>query len=222
MTKAKRKGSALDVPMALLAASSVAFAVFAMPDWRFEAAVQATGLPLVLSAANPPLGLTARLAAVAAAALGTFLAVWLTLKALGRKSPPPRRVGEITELQAEAPKVRRADAHPDAPSRLPIRAALDLGEPAAPDHSEPEPELEPEPSEESMSFDSFEESPRAGFTLVQQPEEADRTRSKGVAAVKRKSRPSHSSFRSGMSRRLRSRPSRRSKCWKWSRKASRT
>lgn len=169
MIKGKRKGSALDVPMAVLAASSVAFVAYAMPDWRFEAAVEASGLPLLLSAASPPLGMTARLAAVAAAGIGTFFLVWLTLRALGSKRPAPRRAVEVAELPTEAPKVRRADAHPDAPSRLPIRARLDLGEPAEPVVVLAEPDW----PEEEIALDETEERPYPGFTLLEQPPEAE-------------------------------------------------
>lgn len=151
LKSASRKG-AIDIAMAGFAALAVAFVAFAMPGDLFEAAVSASGLPALLPAAAPPLGNTARLAVVAMAALLSFGGLFLLLRALG---PGPRRA------TPDAPRVRRADAHPDAPSRRPIRAGDDLGEPAfdwpapaateappqtvgAP-HIEAEPVAEPEP-----------------------------------------------------------------------------
>ncbi|WP_210189351.1 hypothetical protein [Allosphingosinicella indica] len=120
MKSASSKG-AIDAGMAGFAALAVAFVAFAMPGDLFEAAVLASGLPALLPAAAPPLGNTARLGVGAIAALLSFGGLFLLLRALG---PGPRRA------TADAPRVRRADAHPDAPSRRPIRAGDDLGEPA--------------------------------------------------------------------------------------------
>ena len=136
----------LDLPMAALAAASVAFVAYAMPDDLFSRGVGLTGLPSVLAAAEPPLGATARLAVIAAGAAGTFLVVWLLLRALGRPSAKARRLAE-EEAAMAPPRLRRADAHPDAPSRRPLIAGLDLGEPfdALPhDEQYREPEEEPE------------------------------------------------------------------------------
>ncbi|HEX8257418.1 MAG TPA: hypothetical protein VF589_07280, partial [Allosphingosinicella sp.] len=118
----------LDLPMAALAAASVAFVAYAMPDDLFSRGVGLTGLPSVLAAAEPPLGATARLAVIAAGAAGTFLIVWLLLRALGKPSAKARRLAE-EEAEMAPPRLRRADAHPDAPSRRPLIAGLDLGEP---------------------------------------------------------------------------------------------
>lgn len=125
---AKRASSALDAAMAALAAGAVAFVVYAMPQGSFESLVASSGLPQVLPAAEPPLGMTARIGALCAAGAATFALVWLVLRALGPKAPPPRRKGRPTEIEL-TPKIRRADAHPDAPARRPIFAALDFGEP---------------------------------------------------------------------------------------------
>ena len=46
----------LDIPMAALAAASVAFVAFAMPDHVFAGAVGLTGLPAFIPAAQPPCG----------------------------------------------------------------------------------------------------------------------------------------------------------------------
>jgi hypothetical protein len=129
--------STLDLAMAALAGASVAFAVFALPDWRFQQAVGLSGLPLILPAAQPPLGQTARLLVAAVAGAFSFGLVWLVLRSVGKKPAAPKQRFEPVELDM-APKLRRADAHPDAPARRPIFAGLDLGEP-----EEVQPEREP-------------------------------------------------------------------------------
>ncbi|MDP9413801.1 MAG: hypothetical protein M3Q08_06855 [Pseudomonadota bacterium] len=145
MKFAKGASSPLDAAMAALAAGSVAFLIYAMPDRQFGAVVELSGLPRLISAAQPPLGTTARLAAVAAAALGTFLLVWAMLRGLGRKKPvrkaepeleaEPQRKRKVGAIEiAPTPKIRRADAHPDAPAPRPIFAEHDFGEPAGAEH----------------------------------------------------------------------------------------
>jgi hypothetical protein len=130
MARGRNKGSALDPLLAGFAGGAAAFITFAMPDWRFEQTVTLSGLPAILSAAQPPLGTTARLAAMALTGIASFLLVWFVLRALGKPAPKqPRRRSAPVPLQVEPPKLRRADAHPDAPSRRPILAGLDLGRP---------------------------------------------------------------------------------------------
>jgi|GEM_PF-428385 len=137
----------LDMAMAGLAAASVGFVLFAMPDPLFADLVTGSGLPALLPAAEPPLGTTARLASVALAAAGTFLLVWLALRALNQPATVPkaaalkatpepeapasgrRRSFIVGDPEPEAPRIRRADAHPDAPARRPLFAESDLGEP---------------------------------------------------------------------------------------------
>jgi hypothetical protein len=122
-----RTGSAFDLGVAALAAGSVAFLAFAMPEDLFSALIAASHLPDVLAAAAPPLGMKARYAAMAAVALATFLPVWALMRALDRAPAAARPVKKVPE--ADAPRVRRADAHPDAPARRPLLAGADLGEP---------------------------------------------------------------------------------------------
>jgi len=98
-----------------------------MPIDLFASLIDSTGLPLILSAAQPPLGSSARLAVMAAGAALSFISVSLLLNGLdgvGR-----RRTEIVPEPEWLAPRVRRADAHPDAPLRRPIFAGSDLGEP---------------------------------------------------------------------------------------------
>jgi hypothetical protein len=116
-----------DAGLAALAAASAGFVAFAMPGSLFASLVETSRLPRFLPAAQPPLGDTARLAAAGAASLLTFAAVWALMALLGR-APAKRRPRAEAEVEAEAPKLRRADAHPDAPARRPL-LARDLGEP---------------------------------------------------------------------------------------------
>jgi hypothetical protein len=129
----------LDLPMAAFAALAVAFVAFAMPDDLFGQAIAATGLPNILAAAEPPLGAKARAAVILVASVATFLGVWTVLKAIGRKSAKPAKASKPAPVQQAhegAPRLRRADTHPDAPSRRPLFAGLDLGEPVAADQEE--------------------------------------------------------------------------------------
>lgn len=119
-------GRAFDAGVAAFAALSAGFVAFAMPQALFTSLVEATRLPEFVAAAQPPLGDTARLAAVSAAALFAFAAVWALMAALDRV--PARSSAATAEPEPEAPRLRRADAHPDAPARRPL-LARDLGEP---------------------------------------------------------------------------------------------
>jgi hypothetical protein len=122
--------NALDLPVAGLSALAAAFAAFAVPQDLLARAVVATGLPSILSAAQPPLGLTARVAIAVTAAALVFGIVFLLLRLFDRSgmSAPQSEPGEAMA----GPRVRRRDGHPDAPAPRPISAARDLGEPAPP------------------------------------------------------------------------------------------
>ena len=125
--------SALDLPVAGLAALAVAFAAFTIPDALLGRAVEATGLPAVLSAAQPPLGTTARLLLALSGALAAFAITFALLRWLDRfASRAPALVLEDEAPKPAVPRIRKADAHPDAPPCRPISAARDLGEPAPP------------------------------------------------------------------------------------------
>lgn len=145
-TSAPRLGASLDWALSAFAAGAAGFALFAMPTAMFSGLVEASGLPGLVAAAQPPLGTTARLAAVAATVMGTFGLVWLLLRALDRPATQPSpsyTPGEVEEEPApvpQVPRLRRFDAHPDAPARRPIFAARDLGEP----QPEPGPAVEEE------------------------------------------------------------------------------
>ncbi len=180
----KSSGSALDLAMAAFAGTAAGFVTFAMPDWQFNSIVELSGLPLVLSAAQPPLGTTARAAAVIAAALGTWTLVWLVLRALSKKPVEPKRRSKPVEIDVPLPRIRRADAHPDAPARRPIFAGMELGIPLdqATQQGEAE-EIAEEPQAEEFAVEPEEDSefdrPLPSFMVGQeaadeaQPEEAD-------------------------------------------------
>ncbi|HEX8224556.1 MAG TPA: hypothetical protein VF605_12130 [Allosphingosinicella sp.] len=156
-------GRAFDAGLAALAAVSAGFVAFAMPDPLFSGLVETSRLPDFVAAARPPLGDTARSAATGAAALGTFAAVWALMALLGRA---PARREAAPEPAIQVPRQRRADAHPDAPPRPPL-LARDLGEPLELD------EIAPEPAEETVFEERFEEAdrrPLPGFLVAQEPE----------------------------------------------------
>jgi hypothetical protein len=163
--------NALDLPVAGLAAAAAVFFAFAVPQDMLSHMVSATGLPSLFAAAQPPLGITARIAIAVVGAVLTFGLVFLLLRLLDRSGLDVPADGPVFQTEDEqAPKLRRRDVHPDAPGRRPISAARDLGEPAsfeplAPEPpkasvplwldeappevlAEPEPEPEPEPQPE--------------------------------------------------------------------------
>jgi hypothetical protein len=119
----------IDLPLALLAGLAVGFVAFVIPQDLLTRAVEASGLPSILPPAAPPLGTKAHALLAVAAAGATVAAVFLLLRLLGGKAEPAQ-AREFDEPEREAPRLRRSDVHPDAPSRRPILAARELGEPA--------------------------------------------------------------------------------------------
>lgn len=114
---------------ACVAAGLVLLAIAIAPAETLESAVTATGLPALVPAAGPPLGLTARAALLFVAACGIGGLGW-ALTQVGAFGRAPFAAAE--QIAAfDPPAIRRADAHPDAPARAPVRAARDLGEPLA-------------------------------------------------------------------------------------------
>lgn len=123
--------NALDLPVAGLAALAAAFAAFAVPQDLLSRAVLATGLPSLVSAAQPPLGLTARVVLAVGGAAVAFGLVFLLLRLLDRSGLGAE--AKAVDEEGLAPRLRRRDFHPDAPTPRPISAARDLGEPAPPE-----------------------------------------------------------------------------------------
>ena len=164
--------NALDLPVAGLAAMAALFVAFALPADLLSDLVGASGLPSLLAAAEPPLGLTARIAIGLVGALATFGLVIALLRLLDRSGldadKPVRAPTPAPDID-EALKLRRRDSHPDAPVRRPISATRDLGEPAPPvspkqappapepvaveaPAAEPAPEPAPEPADTPSSL----------------------------------------------------------------------
>lgn len=123
-------GGLLDRGVAALAAVSAAFVTYAMPEGLFARLILASHIPDFVAAAHPPLGAKARLAVIAAVGLLVYAFVWTLMRALDSIGAPRPTAKPAEVEEEEAPRLRRADAHPDAPSRRPIRAGRDLGEPA--------------------------------------------------------------------------------------------
>ena len=122
----------MNLPIAPIVAgvlgAGVAAACALMPGAMLESLVMDSGLPAVLSAAEPPLGLTAR--AGLAVGTGGLVAVftWFGLFLLLGS----RTIGfgkTESDDATPVPVLRRADAHPDAPARAPLLATRDLGTP---------------------------------------------------------------------------------------------
>jgi hypothetical protein len=121
--------NALDLPVAALAGLAVVFVAFALPAGLLSDAIGASGLPSLLPAAAPPLGLTARIALGIGGALATFGLVFALLRLLDRTGYDTPRKPRISQPEEDSPRLRRRDVHPDAPGRRPISATRDLGEP---------------------------------------------------------------------------------------------
>jgi hypothetical protein len=154
-----QSGNAFDAGLAAFAALSAGFVAFAMPEPILSGLVQASHLPDLVAAAQPPLVGAARFALVGVAALFTFAAVWALMGALGRVQAPR---AAAAEPDAQAPRLRRADAHPDAPARRPL-LARDLGEPLELDEVAPA-------STKSDPFPESESRPLPAFLVPQEPE----------------------------------------------------
>lgn len=125
----------LILPIAPLAAGVVGVltaAMFALiPTDLLESMVVDSGIAAVLSAAEPPLGWTARLALVLLCGGGVGVIAWFGMfLSFGTRTivlQRPVRGGASDAVSA--PVLRRADSHPDAPARRPLFANTDLGTP---------------------------------------------------------------------------------------------
>jgi len=139
----------LDVPVAALAGLSVAFVVFAAPADLLSELVGSSGLPSILAAAEPPLGMKARIGLGAAGAFAMFTVAFLLLRWLDRFGARRAERAEDDAMEQAAPRLRRRDFHPDAAPRPPVLATLELGEPDLEPDPAPHPSSEPEPEPET-------------------------------------------------------------------------
>ena len=93
-----------------------------------EGLVLQSHIDLIIPAAAPPLGITARiLLALVMAALGAVLGIALARRLARPKVEHYERKRGAKDLAAEQPRVRSRDAHPDAPARRPISAHEEFG-----------------------------------------------------------------------------------------------
>jgi hypothetical protein len=118
--------------VASLVGLGVAVGIVTVPSDVLNAAVDRGGFATVLPAAASPIGATGRtlialLTGLLIAACG--FAPQLKAMLVERLDAFARRPRPAASGEENAPVVRRADAHPDAPPRRPIRAASDLGDP---------------------------------------------------------------------------------------------
>lgn len=126
----------MNLPLAPLIAAVLgglaALGVAVVPAPALESLVMDSGLPSVIAAAEPPLGLTARIALALGA--GGVVAAFMWLSAFVLLGTRGLTIGKAAAPLADpedlpTPVIRRADAHPDAPPRPPLLATRDLGTP---------------------------------------------------------------------------------------------
>lgn len=144
-----------DKPVAALAGGAAAALLMLMPVDALQNLVIDSGLPALLAAAEPPLGMKARLLLAGVTGLVAFAVIFGVMRLLGRKPQRPTRWGaEDSDPRFEAaPRMRRRDLHPDAPMPAPISALRDLGEPDVTRAPEPVPiltEAQPEAEDEEL------------------------------------------------------------------------
>ncbi len=140
--------------IAAVAGGLAALGVAMIPVPALEALVMDSGLPSILAAAEPPLGLTARLAVALGA--GTFVGAFMWLSAFILLGSRGLTIGGEAEpadsAEVPVPVLRRADAHPDAPPRPPLLATRDLGKPFL-EIRAGAPAAPAEPEDEHVDFD---------------------------------------------------------------------
>ncbi|WP_343527744.1 hypothetical protein [Sphingomonas sp.] len=107
--------------------------VLLTPGWRLDMAVTQSGLADLLAAAQPPLGIKARLMLALATGFGGGAVAWAATYLLWGPDGLMARRKPVAEDGGEdyVPSVRRSDRHPDAPPRRPLLAA-ELGVPPPP------------------------------------------------------------------------------------------
>ncbi|WP_242183553.1 hypothetical protein [Sphingomonas sp. CARO-RG-8B-R24-01] len=117
-----------------LVGSCAAVVLAAVPIGVVETIALDSGIAAIVSAAAPPLGFTARLLMVVFGGGGLGVIGWFAAFLVrGTRSAAVAEHGitidEGASREEAAPILRRADAHPDAPARRPLRADRDLGTP---------------------------------------------------------------------------------------------
>jgi len=120
----------LNLPLAPFAAALfgtlLALLFLILPEALLESLVVNSGIASILAAAEPPLGFTARAMLAIFVGGGAGALLWFALFLLVGGRTVAVNVGSDAD---GVPVLRRADAHPDAPARSPLRATRDLGTP---------------------------------------------------------------------------------------------
>lgn len=139
-----------------------------------EELVLKSHIDLVIPAAAPPLGITARiLLALIMAALGAMLGIVLARRLARPKFEERERKRGAKDLSTASPRVRNRDSHPDAPARRPISAHEEFGDEEPLDMVRPTPGLLANRrralaiSEEELDFVPHEVAPLPGLDPVQ-------------------------------------------------------
>jgi hypothetical protein len=120
------------------------------PTGLIEAVVVRSHVGDLLHAAQPPLGMTARLTLAAgfAVAMALFFVMLMTLLERDRRLRH-RRARAARSADEDAPALRRGDTHPDAPARRPLSAQdlpFELEVPLPEETAPSEPEVVAEPA----------------------------------------------------------------------------
>ncbi|OWK31915.1 hypothetical protein [Sphingomonas mucosissima] len=156
---------ALMLTIGVVAAALVA----AMPQAMLDVLMWRLGLPYLLSAATPPIGAFGR----------TMLALFVLIPFVAIAAVALRRRGYLIGVQHKpalaspdaalrVPTIRRADAHPDAAPRRPIRADEDLGPPLPIASVAPAVRVRPRAGEQTVPRDL--DQPLAAFDPVAIPD----------------------------------------------------
>ncbi len=114
--------------VAVLFGVVAAILVAAVPQWLFERAVVASGLPTIVAAAAPPLGLVARLLAIALAFAGVALALFALIAPIARMLEGKARA-RTPWRDAGYDAATAAEFTDQMPPRRPIFAPDELGAP---------------------------------------------------------------------------------------------
>jgi hypothetical protein len=115
--------------------SAAAILVAATPQWLFDATVVSSGIGDVLSVAQPPLGIKARLLAILVAFAGAALFGWLVGRAVERFLSGPRTTSVVVADETLDLSEFAAEVPPVAAPRRPIFADRELGAPLMSDEA---------------------------------------------------------------------------------------
>jgi hypothetical protein len=115
--------------VALWLSAAFGLSTLAVGATTIENLVLKSHVDLVIPAAAPPLGITARiLLALILAAIGAVLGIALARLLTRPKIEERERKRGAKDLSTTSPRVRNRDAHPDAPARRPISAHEEFGD----------------------------------------------------------------------------------------------